>query len=233
MKKIILFIIIVFSSACLFGQTVLKRDLAIQKVSPYIHLNGLGAELRLDGATSGTAVLKPPAVAGTATITLPGVTSTIIASTDTAAMLNTYQKIPQKVQYRIGVDAAPVEGDSILTDIIFIGKTLDVYDISTPTTVTGTFECDYNIYWNNSTATNQFLSLDVGKTWAEWEGLGYEANSPNVTKSLDPLFKNAGGSYLFQSDFDLQTTSPCIDAGVDVAIDYLGTAPDIGYIEKR
>lgn len=96
----------------------------------------------------------------------------------------------------------------------------------------GTLVADYNAYWNSSNATP--FDLGAGTmTLANYQIAGYEINTPNGDEDDDPLFKNAGGSYLLETDFDLQTTSPCINAGVDVAIDYLGTAPDIGYIEKR
>jgi len=106
-----------------------------------------------------------------------------------------------------------------------IGNTagLDYYDVSTPATITGTFDCDYNLYWNNI-ANNQFKSLGVDKTWAQWLGLGYEANTPNVTKTLNPIFTNGSGLYNIASDFALGALSPAINAGVNtgVTLDYYG-----------
>lgn len=103
-------------------------------------------------------------------------------------------------------------------------------------TVSGTFSCDYNQYWHN-TDPNCFYWGGSARNWAYWTTtLSYDTNSPNFghgDSDYDPLFKNINGDYSAIIDFDLQTTSPCINAGVDVAIDYLGTAPDIGYIEKR
>lgn len=124
---------------------------------------------------------------------------------------------------------------NVKNNIIGLTTALDVWYVTTPTTITGTFNCDYNIYWNSNGA-NVFKSAGSSVSYANWLVAGYDAHSPNVAhgdQSFDPLLKNAGASYLLLTDFDLQTTSPCINAGVDVAIDYLGTAPDIGYIEKR
>jgi parallel beta-helix repeat protein len=43
----------------------------------------------------------------------------------------------------------------------------------------------------------------------------------------DPLFNNEAGD-----DYTLASNSPCIDAGVDVGLDYNGSAPDMGYWES-
>jgi len=67
-------------------------------------------------------------------------------------------------------------------------------------------------------------------TFAQWQVHGYDANGLNAT---DPLFKNTSGAYTDEDDFILQNTSPCINVGTNVSIDYLGTYPDIGAKEKR
>jgi len=119
---------------------------------------------------------------------------------------------------------------------LFLSATNSMLYINGPPTIGGTLAMDYNLYWNSTYATPFKLS-GTERNWAYWTGtLTYDTNSPNVghgDADLDPLFKNAGGSYLLELDFDLQTTSPCINAGVDVTIDYLGPAPDIGRYEKR
>lgn len=53
-------------------------------------LQGLGAKIYLNGATSGTATLQPPAVAGATEHTLPSTTGTLINSADTSDMLTNY-----------------------------------------------------------------------------------------------------------------------------------------------
>ncbi|MDZ7268865.1 MAG: right-handed parallel beta-helix repeat-containing protein [candidate division KSB1 bacterium] len=53
----------------------------------------------------------------------------------------------------------------------------------------------------------------------DWQGSG------DVTGS-DPLFKNAA-----QGNFELQTTSPARDAGIDVGLPYVGANPDLGAFE--
>ena len=52
------------------------------------------------------------------------------------------------------------------------------------------------------------------------------ATGTNNLSNVNPQFVNAS-----QGDFHLQLTSPCIDAGIDVGLDYVGNAPDIGCFE--
>jgi hypothetical protein len=106
-------------------------------------------------------------------------------------------------------------------------------------TISGTFTCDYNIYWNTSTAS-PFYTAASAQTLDQWVALGYDTNSPNGTdESLDPTFTNAGGSYLLDTDFSLTVGSPAINAGTDVGIitDYFDNDRvgdyDIGAIEKQ
>jgi hypothetical protein len=100
-------------------------------------------------------------------------------------------------------------------------------------TADGTVAIDYNIYWNTSTAS-PFKYTGSTRDWTYWTGtLTFDANSPNTTATLDPVFKNASGDYSLRTDFELKNTSPAINEGVDVDIDYLGTAADIGAKEKR
>ena len=142
--------------------------------------------------------------------------------------------------YSVGlyIDELPVGTELYIKNNIM---SLDATDaaaeyIKIPKVNNGTIEIDYNQYWNSSFAT-PFEVHEIGKiNLADWNTAGYDGNSPNVVHGdadYSPLFKNAGGSYALELDFDLQTTSPAIDAGIDVAIDFLGTAPDIGKYEKR
>ena len=92
-------------------------------------------------------------------------------------------------------------------------------------TTTGA-DVDYNLYYNTGdlTAANRFTWNGVAKTWTSWlTDSGQDANSPTPA---DPLFTDAAND-----DFTLQTGSPAINAGVDVGLDYFGTAPDCGAYE--
>ena len=105
-----------------------------------------------------------------------------------------------------------------------------------PDTLTGSFVCNYNLYWNSSLAAPFFISGDAYHTFANWNGHGYDVNGINNT---DPSFVNAGGSYLLDSDFILNVGSAAINKGVNVSLtgDYLGNPivglPDIGAYEYQ
>jgi len=95
MKKLLVFICsIIFTTACIAqtgtGWAPLNSKVN-HKDSVYVTKDiKFHVPIRIEGLTSGVATLKAPAAAGSAVITLPGVTSTIIASTDTATMLTPY-----------------------------------------------------------------------------------------------------------------------------------------------
>ena len=63
--------------------------------------------------------------------------------------------------------------------------------LRSPETITGTFTCDYNLYWNSTYANpfNDKYNLTL------WKTFGYDNHSPNAISSLDPLFINASGTY--------------------------------------
>lgn len=109
--------------------------------------------------------------------------------------------------------------------------------IYAPTTIDGTFDCDYNLYFN-TTDTSPFALTGSSRTWDYWQNTaGLDTHSPNVTQSIDPLFTNGGGSYELATDFNLQSGSPAIGAGEDVGLteDYGGydwlVPPSIGALE--
>lgn len=86
---------------------------------------------------------------------------------------------------------------------------------------------DYNLYYTPSgVAGNRWNWTVNNSTWANW--LINSSQDGNSPVPADPLFVNPGAD-----DFTLQTGSPAIDAGVDVGLAYLGTAPDCGYAEKE
>jgi hypothetical protein len=82
---------------------------------------------------------------------------------------------------------------------------------------------NYNLYYPDSSTA--FAVNGIGKTFAQWQALGFDANSATPA---NPLFINA------ETDFHLQSGSPAIGAGTDVGLttDYAGNAvpsvPDIG-----
>ena len=98
----------------------------------------------------------------------------------------------------------------------------------------GTYNIDYNMYWNSSTAS-PFYTGGGARTFAVWQSTyGYDTHGYNAT---NPLFLNAGGSYLLDTDFQIPTGSPAKDKGIGVGIslDYFGntisSSPDIGVHE--
>jgi hypothetical protein len=102
-----------------------------------------------------------------------------------------------------------------------------------PENINGTFTCDYNLYWNSIFDT-PFKLQNTYYKFSDWKTIGFDMHSLYNT---DPLFKNNSGSYLKYSDFVLKSSSPAINAGIDVGLmtDFVGTPifglPDIGAFE--
>ena len=143
--------------------------------------------------------------------------------------------------YVIRIAAGNAEGASFKFKNNIVGSILGTtnnYLIYAAGTWSGTVEFDYNLYYNSS-KTDAFYYDGSARNWAYWQGTaGFDVNSPNVTQSIDPLFKGFN-MYNRITDFDLRSTSPAINAGTDLGIDYdifghkrLG-AHDIGAIESR
>ena len=111
-------------------------------------------------------------------------------------------------------------------------------DFMSATSNTTGLTFDYNLYYPDTNGgTNMFNWKNVDCTdFADWKN-----DSSGDANSLvaNPLFLNAGGSYALDTDFKIQSTSPCIDAGTDVGLteDYAGNhivgAPDIGGYEYQ
>ena len=90
------------------------------------------------------------------------------------------------------------------------------------------------MYWNSSTAS-PFYTGGSARTFAVWQSTyGHDTHGYNGT---NPLFLNAGGSYLLDTDFQIPTGSTAKDHGIGVGIslDYfgntIGSSPDIGVHE--
>lgn len=83
-------------------------------------------------------------------------------------------------------------------------------------------DINYNLYSYTSTGS-RWAWQGTNRTWTTWKSSsGQDANSPTPA---DPAFVTPG------SDFALQDGSPAINAGVDVGLPYLDTAPDCGAYE--
>lgn len=100
-----------------------------------------------------------------------------------------------------------------------------------PATDPSTANIDYNCLYRES-GTN-LVYLDTERTWAAWQGLGYDANGMNE----NPLLVDVNGGD--DVDYKLTSISPCINEGVDVSLteDYWGNPivglPDIGAYEYQ
>jgi len=93
----------------------------------------------------------------------------------------------------------------------------------------GTVAINYNLHWRADGDPSIYYN-GAQKTWVQWQALGYDTHGVNG----DPLLASAS-----TSDFSLQSTSPCINAGTDVGLSLdiqgwqvpYGAAPDIGAYE--
>ena len=65
-------------------------------------------------------------------------------------------------------------------------------------TISGTFTCDYNLYYN-STASSPFYYSGASRNWSYWNGLGFDVNG--IGPNTDPVFVNNSGSYSKDIDF--------------------------------
>lgn len=73
---------------------------------------------------------------------------------------------------------------------------------------------------------NNDLYLNGNSNNPKWWGIVPTNITTSDTLKVDPLFVSS-------TNFNLQASSPLINAGLDVGLSYLGTAPDIGAIEKQ
>lgn len=93
---------------------------------------------------------------------------------------------------------------------------------------------DYNAYYSDLGAS--FMHGYSGKTWAQWQALGFDAHSVHNTSTSDPGYVNQSGR-----DYNLQSGSTARGAGTDllwgmqfpaswIGINYVphATSPDIG-----
>jgi SH3-like domain-containing protein len=108
---------------------------------------------------------------------------------------------------------------------------------------------------DNGSATNINIRNNIIRGFQDaWLRGGNTTNMNNVTVTHNDVYSNANGNapnfpggdptsytysnnvsvdpvFVSSTDFHLQSSSPLIDAGVDVGISYTGSAPDIGYAE--
>ncbi|HEX3385452.1 MAG TPA: hypothetical protein VHS53_09700, partial [Mucilaginibacter sp.] len=78
---------------------------------------------------------------------------------------------------------------------------------------------DYNLYYQSGTG---YWAMSANKTLAQMQAMGLETHS----KVANPMFVNTTGN-----QFQLQSTSPALNAGVNVGLSYYGAAPDMGAYE--
>ena len=126
--------------------------------------------------------------------------------------------------YIQGARTAGIDVKNNITDATLAGGMM----IGVDAAVVGAIDIDYNLYFLEAENVNatRWHWQGVAKNWANWLlDSAQDANSPAADQ--DPLFVNPG------TDFTLQALSPAIDAGVDVGLPYLGTAPDCGYAERE
>jgi len=121
-------------------------------------------------------------------------------------------------------------GSNLIKNNVFFGvNSRAMYDA---TGIGGGSSIDYNLYYKASGNLIHYGGSDY-TTFASYQSASSQ-DANGVTGN--PLFTTAG------SDFTLQSSSPCIDAGVDVGLvlDYAGNTvpyegglPDIGAYESR
>jgi hypothetical protein len=91
--------------------------------------------------------------------------------------------------------------------------------------ITDNVDYDYNMYFRPEDANRRFRYDTALKNFTEWKAaISGDANSSED----DPTFTDEAND-----DFTLQAGSPAINAGVDVGLSYLGSAPDMGANEKE
>ncbi len=116
----------------------------------------------------------------------------------------------------------------------FSSTDLEGMYIRAPQSISGTFRCDYNLYWNSSKA-RPFWVQDSYYDWSEWNDRGYDEHS---LVNTDPQMVNTSNRFQNVNDYILKSTSPAINKGVeitDLIDDFFGNPrndrPDIGAIE--
>ncbi|GAH40727.1 unnamed protein product, partial [marine sediment metagenome] len=125
--------------------------------------------------------------------------------------------------YSVYIQQARSDGVLFKNNIVFCDVAGGMA-IGVANTAETNIDIDYNLYHLNGEAiTNtRWNWLGVNKSHADWlTGSGQDANSPTPG---DPVFVSEDDPW----DLILTTGSPAIDAGLDVGLTYLGTAPDCG-----
>lgn len=125
---------------------------------------------------------------------------------------------------------------SVLTaknNIVALTATSNQYYLQMDDTTDGDVFFDNNLYWNSGYSGTTPFYIKGNISWANWkDAKSYDTTSVNTSGSMSPAFKNANGDFSEETDFELQNTSPAIDGGVDVGLDYYGFRPDIGSKES-
>lgn len=144
MRKLLLALFGLLLTASVSAQSVrvYNQNVRINKVAPVLDLQGLGAKIYMDGATSGTATLQPPAVAGATVHTLPSTTGTLVNATDVSSTYATIASpaftgtVPTSGGIPLGRTTS-ITGTftaGVLSDITLTGVTTKPYHIMIQTT---------------------------------------------------------------------------------------------------
>jgi hypothetical protein len=103
--------------------------------------------------------------------------------------------------------------------------------------------CDWNYNWyyvpNVTEGTNARWYVTKNTTfysYATWKSTWSQDANSSANRTVNPLLVNGSGNYSLDTDFKLQSGSPCRDVGVNLGLteDYfggfvpIGSAPDIG-----
>lgn len=166
------------------------------------------------------------------------ITTAALASTAAVTLYNN-TLLTTTASSVIRIDYGTASGSSLIAKNNIIGATASdaTYYWYSTAAFSGTFTCDYNLYWNSSNA-NPFYQGNSPRDWTSWTTtLGHDTHG--VGPNTSPRFISSGGSYRQDLDFALQSTSPAINKGADVGLptDYTGNPisglPDIGAFEYQ
>ena len=117
------------------------------------------------------------------------------------------------------------ETDSATPDITFknnvIFATRTTYTLRIDDSLESYIDLDYNLYYSSAVSEKIRRNGTTYTSYSDYKSVGgYESNT---VIDDNPDFEDAPNG-----DFHLTLGSPAIDEGVDVGLDYLGSAPDIG-----
>jgi parallel beta-helix repeat protein len=132
------------------------------------------------------------------------------------------------ISYGIKLDATVRAGDH---NTIRNNRIWNITTADNNTYAIWVYGSSYNNVYNNTVFGCYNIFLNISNTGLDVRNnLAYNCtnNSGGWIYGSDPKFVNPAGT---PPDFHLQSTSACIDKGVNVKLPYIGTAPDLGAYE--